>query len=109
MEPPIRPARADELPAVTALLVRAFAEDPPLNWVLQGGPAKERSFRAFFQLAVERLTFPFGGVYLDPDYRGAALWAPPGTWRLRWHQRWPRRPSSTDNQAAPTRRPASAR
>jgi GNAT superfamily N-acetyltransferase len=82
----VRLARADELPALTKLLVRAFADDPPMNWILQSGAARERSFETFFQVAVERLTFPFGEVYCDDELRGVALWTPPGKWRLRWYE-----------------------
>ena len=82
----VRHARQDELLALRKVLVRAFLDDPPMSWILRGGEAKERAFDTFFQVAVERLTFPFGEVYCDDQLRGVSLWTPPGKWRLRWYQ-----------------------
>lgn len=86
MTPSIRKARPEDLPALRQLLIRAFADDPPMNWILQGGAARDRAFDAFFEVALERLTFPFGEVYCDDELRGCALWTPPNKWRLHWWQ-----------------------
>lgn len=71
---------------LTAVLARAFADDPVLRWVY--GPAaadhhrerQRRRERRFFAWALERLatqqlTWTTGGR------EGAAIWALPGRWR----------------------------
>lgn len=82
----VRRAKPGELVAVRQVLVRAFDEDRPMNWILQRGEAKAAAFDTFFKVAVEKLTWPFEGVWCDEELKGAALWAPPGKWRLRWYQ-----------------------
>ena len=82
----IRHARLEDLPALRQVVIRACDDDPPMNWILQGGAAKERAFDAFFKVSLEHLTFPFGEVYCDDELHGAALWTPPGKWRLHWWQ-----------------------
>lgn len=77
----IRKATAEDLPAVQRVLTLAFADDPPTRFMFQPGGAAE-----FFRIGVERLTFPFGEVWVDGGLRAAALWAPPGTWRLGWRE-----------------------
>lgn len=77
----IRRATRDDLPAVQRVLSRAFADDPPMRFMfLPGG------IEVVFRLAVERLTFPFGEVWVDSELRAAALWTPPGKWRLGWRE-----------------------
>lgn len=77
-----RLARREDLTAVREVLVRAFLDDPQLNWILAPGRA---SFEAFFEVATERLTFPFGHVWCDDQHRAAALWAPPGKFDIAWY------------------------
>lgn len=78
----IRPAVAADLPAIERVLVRAFADDPPMRWILR----PDGGLETFFRLSVRTLTFPHGGVFVDDALRAAALWTPPGKWRLRWYE-----------------------
>ena len=71
----IRRARADELGAVVALIARAFAGEPFMNWVV-GGDAER--LRRFADLAVHRIAAPAGEVLVDDDLATAALLLPPG-------------------------------
>lgn len=77
----IRKATQADLPAIAQVLVRAFADDPPMRFILREG-----GLPTFFEVAVQRLTFPHGEVWTDDAHRGAALWTPPGKWRLRWYE-----------------------
>ncbi|MEM1415993.1 MAG: GNAT family N-acetyltransferase, partial [Myxococcota bacterium] len=77
-----RAARREDLPAVRALLGRAFADDPFVGW-LTGGSARRR--RAYVRLVLDALAWRRGHVDLREGPAGplaAALWMPPGTWRL---------------------------
>ncbi len=70
-----RPARADEAPALAALLARAFAEDAVLNWFLcarRRRPAAELFFR---QVLADAL--PLGGVRVGGNMAACAIWLPP--------------------------------
>jgi ribosomal protein S18 acetylase RimI-like enzyme len=71
----IRRARAEELGAVVALIARAFAGEPFMNWVA-GGDADR--LRRFVRLAVHRIAAPDGEVLVDDDVAAAALVLPPG-------------------------------
>jgi ribosomal protein S18 acetylase RimI-like enzyme len=77
----IRRASADDVPALVALLARAFDEDPVLDGAIRRDARRAAAFRRFFALALQRLTLPSCEVYTTADRRGAALWAPPGRWR----------------------------
>lgn len=87
MPPPsIRKARADDTEALIAVLARAFDTDPFMHWLLPPGAARAPALARFYRLALGRLTLPHGEVYTDDAHRGAALWTPPGAWRLRWYE-----------------------
>jgi ribosomal protein S18 acetylase RimI-like enzyme len=75
MDTGIRPARGDELDAVVALIARAFAAEPFMNWVAGGDPER---LRRFARLAVHRIATPAGEVLVDADVLTAALVLPPG-------------------------------
>jgi len=65
---------------MAASLARAFADDPVSNWML---PRARRHTRmiAMFSLML-RSQVSFAETYSTPDGVGAAVWAPPGRWRL---------------------------
>jgi len=65
---------------MAASLARAFADDPVSNWML---PRARRHTRmiAMFTLML-RSQVSFAETYSTPDGVGAAVWAPPGRWRL---------------------------
>ncbi|MHB8876012.1 MAG: GNAT family N-acetyltransferase [Myxococcaceae bacterium] len=78
----MRRATASDEPAVTAVLSRAFETDPFANWFIRPDEGRAAGFSEFFRVAFLRLTLPFGEVYVDGGFRGAALWTPPGKWKL---------------------------
>ncbi|MFT3711303.1 MAG: GNAT family N-acetyltransferase [Archangium sp.] len=78
-----RLARKEDLPAVRAVLARAFVDDPQLKFVLAPGFA---ALEAFFEVTTNKLTFPYGEVLCDDQMRGAALWTPPGKFQISWYQ-----------------------
>ena len=66
--------------AVASALTAAFMEDPVTNWATPANRHRPAVLRHFF-----RCYFDFhlgdGTVYVDPERRGAAVWALPGRWR----------------------------
>jgi len=78
--PQIRQAEPNDIPRMAASLARAFADDPVSNWML---PRARRHTRmiAMFTLML-RSQVSFAETYSTPDGVGAAVWAPPGRWRL---------------------------
>jgi ribosomal protein S18 acetylase RimI-like enzyme len=72
---------ADAAKAVDVLL-RAFETDPFFTWFIRSDAHHAEGMRAFFTLALHRLTLPFGECFVTDGVEGAALWNPPGTWNL---------------------------
>lgn len=73
----IRSATPDEMPRTIAAIVAAFIEDPPARFAwpsphdyLQAMPRATREFAGS--------CFEHGTAYVSADFRGAALWLPPG-------------------------------
>jgi len=83
----MRQAIAADAPVVTELLARAFDADPFANWFIRPDERHRAGLAEFFRIAFLRLTLPFGHAYVDDALRGAALWTPPGAWKLRWWKR----------------------
>lgn len=79
--PAVRVATADDAPAIVRTLVRAFADDPFVRWIVRPGGGEEL-LRSYMDMALRRMTMPHGAVYTTDDLRAVALWAPPGTWDL---------------------------
>jgi ribosomal protein S18 acetylase RimI-like enzyme len=77
----VRHATPADVPALTGVLVRAFAADPLVAWAVRPDARRGDAHRRLFDLFLRRLTLPHGEVYTTTDLRGAALWTPPGTWR----------------------------
>lgn len=76
----LRPA-PDAEGALTAILTRAFADDPILRWVFPDALVRARRSPAFFGWSLRRLQ-PQGMTWTDTHETGVAIWALPG----RWHE-----------------------
>jgi ribosomal protein S18 acetylase RimI-like enzyme len=75
--PKVRSATADDGPAITRLLVRAFDDDPVARFMFAGRRRRERGLHSFFRSQLRRQYMPHGHVYTTEDLSGAALWGPP--------------------------------
>jgi GNAT superfamily N-acetyltransferase len=67
---------------MTASLARAFHDDPVMSWIFPDDGRRPRILRAFFDVSVRRLYLRYGETYVHGDGEAAALWAPPGNWKL---------------------------
>lgn len=76
----IAPTEWDDRERVAAALTAAFIDDPVTVWAAPAERHRAAVIRHFF-----RCYFDFhhgeGTVYVDPERRGAAVWALPGNWR----------------------------
>ena len=75
--PTVRQANASDAPAITAMLVRAFDDDPVANYMFAGDRRRRRGLHSFFGTELRRNYLPHGHVYTTDDHSGAALWGPP--------------------------------
>jgi GNAT superfamily N-acetyltransferase len=77
----VRTISRRDVPDLAHMLARAFDDDPVITWTLPD--AHRRRTRAPLAFATYLQTYlPKGHVYADHALRSAALWAPPGTWRV---------------------------
>ncbi|HEU5151152.1 MAG TPA: GNAT family N-acetyltransferase [Iamia sp.] len=76
-----RNATRADVPALATALAAAFATDPVWRFITGGDPARwqARAADAFGPEVAVKLRY--GHTYTTDDRAGAALWAPPGTWR----------------------------
>lgn len=89
----VRKATAADAGAVSALLARAFDDDPGMRWLARDDARTPGALELYFQVVFARLTLPHGEVWIDEDRRGAALWVPPGKWKLGLLQQIPLAPA----------------
>ncbi len=78
----IAKATEADVPALAQTLARAFYDDPAITWMQ---PDDERRLRVGpfgFGAWLKKIYLPKHHVYTDPDRKAAALWAPPGKWRM---------------------------
>lgn len=76
----VRPARAEDVEPLAAVLTRAFADDPVNRWVYASDRSRPRWSERFFAWQLRRLV-PQDVSWTTGDRAGAALWALPGQWR----------------------------
>jgi ribosomal protein S18 acetylase RimI-like enzyme len=76
----IRRARSADVPALAAMLARAFIDDPVACWAYRPGALRPAALERF-QAARLRQLIAEEEVWTSADLGCAALWAPPGRWR----------------------------
>jgi ribosomal protein S18 acetylase RimI-like enzyme len=72
----VRRASAEDLPALAAVVARAFRHDPILRWTFPGRGREDR-LRRFFE-AFDRRTVELGWLWAA-GLAAAAAWVPPGS------------------------------
>jgi ribosomal protein S18 acetylase RimI-like enzyme len=83
----LRSAGKADLVEVSAVLSRAFMDDPAMAWMMPDDTERERRLPLFFQAVVRHEHLPRRMVdtnVRDGVVRGAALWKAPGRWRTSW-------------------------
>lgn len=83
----IRKATEEDVPTLGHVLARAFEDDPFLRFLMHKDDQRQRYGHLFHEVALRRIGLPQGEVYTTSELRGAALWTPPGAWKMgAWQQ-----------------------
>ena len=77
-----RPVTEADVPAVAALLARAFASNPGMSWVFRDPASRPAHLERLFALLLARVWLPRGECVTTAALDGAALWLGPGRWHL---------------------------
>lgn len=80
--PAVRRATGADVPAIAGALARAFRDDPVLRWLFPLGSSREARNAAFFALELRHVHLRHNEVWTAGDGAAAALWDPPGTWKV---------------------------
>jgi GNAT superfamily N-acetyltransferase len=82
MPGPIRVADRGDTAPIAASLARAFFDDPVMMFLIPDEASRRRRVASFFATAFAVQHEPHGACFTDTDRAGAALWDPPGHWRM---------------------------
>jgi ribosomal protein S18 acetylase RimI-like enzyme len=77
----VRRAQVEDHPTLTAMLARAFDDDPILRWVFPAGRTRDRYGDKFFRWSLWRCADQ-GVTWTTGDLSGAAIWALHDRWRV---------------------------
>src|SRR3954447_21151303 len=77
----IRPATSADVPAISRTLANAFYDDPVKTFLAGGRDLTTEQVLPFFD-AFTRIQLPHELVFVTPRCEAAALWAPPGQWKV---------------------------
>lgn len=77
----IRPVTSADLDATSTSLARAFHDDPVKLFLAGGASLPEARVAPFFH-TFQRIQMPNGHVYTTADRGAAAIWSPPGHWKI---------------------------
>ena len=80
--PHIRKAGRSDVPAMIEALAAAFQDDPIMRWLFPDDGRRPAILRTFFGLSARKVYLRYGESYVAGDAKAAALWAPPGKWKL---------------------------
>ncbi len=78
----VRKATRADVPALEDVLTRAFESDPLMSWIVRQDEARLVHLKSYMSFALRVATMPYGDVYTTGGLHGAALWSPPGKWKL---------------------------
>jgi ribosomal protein S18 acetylase RimI-like enzyme len=78
----VRKGQADRIDGMADALAHAFFEDPVFSWVLRHDPLRMRALRSGFALFLRRIWLEHEHTYTTAGTAGAAVWEPPGMWKL---------------------------
>lgn len=84
MTPEARPAQKADIPELSAILGRAFYDDPLMTWMLPDDDTRAARLPRMFATLARHHHLAGGGVEVacdGPTMGAAALWDPPNRWR----------------------------
>lgn len=75
----VRRASAQDIPALAAMLARAFVDDPVASWAWRSNGLRLGALERFQAVRLRQLIVD-QEVWTTDELTSAALWAPPGRW-----------------------------
>lgn len=78
IEPVVRRATRDDIPALAAVLARAFASDPIFAWLAGDAPERGQRMRDGWTAILRHASAGLAATWTTDDHAGAAIWIPPG-------------------------------
>jgi GNAT superfamily N-acetyltransferase len=82
----VRRATPADDASLVPVLVRAYRDDPIMNYAFRADQQRERAWATFFRLTLD-LYHGSGAVFTNESRQGCAMWAPPGKWQVgRWKE-----------------------
>ena len=81
-DPRVRAATEDEHEAAAEALALAFADDPAWAHLLPDDRSRAERLLTFFNAEIANLVPGWRRIWITDDGSGAAIWAPPGRWRV---------------------------
>jgi len=81
----IRTATSADIDPIAIALAKAFHDDPVKAHLMGGKAVTVEKVRPFFA-AFQKIQLPHGHVYTTPGHEAAAIWAPPGKWKIPFTQ-----------------------
>ena len=80
--PEVREATEEDHEAAAEALALAFADDPAWAHLIPDDGARAERLLAFFNAEIANLVPDWRQLWVTGDGSGAAIWAPPGRWRV---------------------------
>ena len=77
----VRKYSTGEKTQLTAVMARAFDDDPIANWFAAPDSRRARRILDFMAVALQ-ITARHNEVYTTGEVQGGAYWAPPGKWKM---------------------------
>jgi GNAT superfamily N-acetyltransferase len=78
----LRPATAEDVHRLSAVLAAAFFDDPVFGWLMPKDGRRLAQLRRYFGFDLGHYALPHGHVWTTNELNGAALTLPPGKWRV---------------------------
>jgi ribosomal protein S18 acetylase RimI-like enzyme len=85
VKPTIRRARADDLPRLRQMLVRAFLDDPVAIWACRSEALRMRMLEGMYRARLRQMLV-HQEIWTTPELSSAALWVPPERWKTTLRQ-----------------------
>jgi GNAT superfamily N-acetyltransferase len=71
-----------EVPAMAASLAAAFYDDPVNSWLLPNDETRLDQLERSFELFIRQIYLTHDEMYATRQVVGAAIWEPPGAWKV---------------------------
>lgn len=73
---------SDDVATLSEVLASAFCTDPVGEWLFPEPGVRREGLRRLFELELRQVVLPHATSLTNQDRTGAALWLPPGHWKV---------------------------